>query len=118
MGLDRHALARPGRFLLDLFRPVRIGGALMAVTGRFVLLVLAGVLPVLLLSVASDAGGWALLGWVLLLVGVGIADLPPAASPRRVALARDLPGRIRLGETAHARLFVTNTGRRTLKAVV
>src|SRR4051812_46311348 len=90
----------------------------MAVTGRFVLLVLAGIVPVLLLSVASDAGGWALLGWLLLAVVLGLVDLAAAASPRSVSLARDLPGRIRLGETARSRLFVTNTGRRTLNALV
>src|SRR4051812_10249136 len=90
----------------------------MAVTGRFVLLVLAGIVPVLLLSVASDAGGWALLGWLLLAVVLGLVDLAAAASPRSVSLARDLPGRIRLGETEQARLLVTNTGRRTLRGIV
>ncbi|WP_210506711.1 DUF58 domain-containing protein [Naasia sp. SYSU D00057] len=90
----------------------------MAVTGRFVLLVLAGVVPVLLLSLATEAGGWALLGWLLLAVVLGVADLAAAASPRSVLLARDVPARIRLGETARARLFVTNTGSRTLRALV
>jgi uncharacterized protein (DUF58 family) len=33
-------------------------------------------------------------------------------------VARDLPSRIRLGETAPVRLFLTNTGTRTLRAVV
>src|SRR4051812_45478216 len=88
----------------------------MAVTGRFVLLVLAGVMPVLLLSIAADAGGWTLLAWLLLSILLGLIDLAAAASPREVALARDVPARIRLGETARARLFVTNTGRRALNA--
>src|SRR4051812_48535846 len=90
----------------------------MAITGRFVLLVLAGVVPVLLLSIAADAGGWTLLGWLLLSILLGLVDLAAAASPREVALARDVPARLRLGETARARLFVTNTGRRTLNALV
>ncbi|MCU1570387.1 MAG: hypothetical protein JWR33_1128 [Naasia sp.] len=90
----------------------------MAVTGRFVLLVLLGIVPVLGFSIASDAGGWALLGWLLLVCGIGLLDLAAAASPRHVALERDLPGRVRLGETTAARLLVTNTGRRLLHGLV
>ncbi|WP_210480656.1 DUF58 domain-containing protein [Naasia sp. SYSU D00948] len=89
----------------------------MAVTGRFVLLLLAGVVPVVWLGAAAGAGGWALLGWVALSVALGIVDLAAAASPRKVAVARDLPARIRLGETAQVRLLVSNTGTRTLRAV-
>ncbi|HEY8589435.1 MAG TPA: DUF58 domain-containing protein [Naasia sp.] len=90
----------------------------MAVTGRFVLLVGLGVLPVLALSILSDAGGWALLGWLMLCIVLGLLDLSLAASPRRVAIERDIPRRIRLGESATARLLVTNTGTRTMHAVV
>jgi uncharacterized protein (DUF58 family) len=90
----------------------------MAITGRFVLLVLVGVLPVVLLGITAGAAGWALLGWLLLVLALGLIDLLAAASPRQVAIGRELPGRIRLGETAQARLLITNTGRRTLRGIV
>ncbi|MCU1437178.1 MAG: hypothetical protein JWP66_265 [Naasia sp.] len=90
----------------------------MAVTGRFVLLVGLGVVPVLALSILADAGGWALLGWLLLCLLLGAVDLAAAASPRRVAIERSIPRRIRLGETATARLLLSNTGIRTLHALV
>ncbi|BDZ45993.1 lipoprotein [Naasia aerilata] len=49
---------------------------------------------------------------------LGVLDLALAASPRAVTITRELPGRIRLGESADAQLLLTNTGRRTLRAVV
>ncbi|GAA1840939.1 DUF58 domain-containing protein [Agromyces salentinus] len=91
----------------------------MAVTGRFVLLVALGVVPVVLAGLtAADAAWLALLGWLALSVGLGAIDLSLAASPRRVALVRDLPPRVRLGETVVSKLTVTNTGERMLRAVV
>ena len=69
----------------------------MAITGRFVLLVLVGVIPVVALGAAFGAGGWTLLGWLVFVVLLGVLDLAAAASPRQVAIARDLPSRIRLG---------------------
>ena len=46
------------------------------------------------------------------------ADVALAASPRRLRVARSLPGAIMLGETAIATLTVTNTGPRTAMAEV
>lgn len=90
----------------------------MAVSGRFVLLVLLGILPVLGFSLLGGAGAWALLGWLLLCTGIGLLDLAAAASPRRVTVTRDLPARVRLGETVPVRLLVANTGSRTLRGIV
>jgi len=90
----------------------------MAVSGRFVLLVFLGIIPVLGFSLLGGAGAWALLGWLLLCVGFGLLDLAAAASPRRVAVTRELPARVRLGETVPVRLLVANTGSRTLRGIV
>jgi uncharacterized protein (DUF58 family) len=90
----------------------------MTVTGRFTLLVALGVVPVVLLGADAGAAWAALLGWLGLALGLGVLDLSLAASPRRVALERELPDRLRLGETAVSELVVRNLGRRRLRAVV
>jgi uncharacterized protein (DUF58 family) len=91
----------------------------MTVTGRFVLLVALGVVPVVLLGGADQATAWAaLVGWLALVIGLGAVDLSLAASPRRVGLARETPERLRLGETATSVLRVRNLGPRMLRAAV
>jgi uncharacterized protein (DUF58 family) len=90
----------------------------MTVTGRFTLLVAVGVVPVVLLGSAPGTAWAALLGWLGLALGLGALDLSLAASPRRVALERELPDRLRLGETAVSELVVRNLGTRRLRAVV
>jgi uncharacterized protein (DUF58 family) len=90
----------------------------VTVSGRFVLLVLLGAIPVLVLGIAADAGGLTLLGWLLLCLVVGSLDLVAAASPRAVSLTRSLPGRVRLGESVEAVLEITNLGSRTLRGRV
>jgi uncharacterized protein (DUF58 family) len=85
----------------------------MAVSGWFVLLVAFGVLPIVVSGEPLAFAVW--LGVVVLVTAV---DLLIAGSPRRVTLARELPERIRLGETAHSRLLLTNTGSRTVRGIV
>ncbi|QTX05235.1 DUF58 domain-containing protein [Agromyces archimandritae] len=87
----------------------------MAVTGWFVALVAAGVVPLVL---AGDAAWPVLALWLVLTALIGGIDLALAASPRRLALERKLPERVRLGEPARAELVVANLGRRMLRAVV
>jgi uncharacterized protein (DUF58 family) len=87
----------------------------MAVTGRFVALLALGALPVVLFGAEPAAGGTLLAAWLVGCVLLGVLDLCLAGSPRAVALERDLPGRLRLGETATSLLYVTNRGRRTLR---
>jgi len=85
----------------------------MAFSGWFVLLVALGVLPL----VALGDPGW--LGvWLIFVTLVGAGDLVLAASPRAVNLARELPAKLRLGETAKTTLLVTNLGKRRLRGVV
>ncbi|MCG2622742.1 DUF58 domain-containing protein [Arthrobacter sp. I2-34] len=85
----------------------------MALTGRFILLALAGVIPLLLFPSGTTA-----LWWVLLLAAVLGTDLLLAASPRRVIVRRTVPANVRLGQDCAAVLELTNTGRRTLRARV
>jgi uncharacterized protein (DUF58 family) len=85
----------------------------MAVSGRFVLLVLLGVVPVLLLP------NW---GTVLLvaaaLAALAAVDLLLAASPRRVRVLRSEPGNVTLHAGVDAVLKVQNDGGRRLRGVI
>jgi len=85
----------------------------MAVSGRFVVLVALGIVPV----VAFDDPA-ALYIWVGFVVLLAVADLLLAASPRRITLERVLPGPVRLGERVESTLYLTNTGRRRMRAIV
>ncbi|TAL44516.1 MAG: DUF11 domain-containing protein, partial [Salinibacterium sp.] len=85
----------------------------MAVSGWFVLLVGLGVVPLV-------ATGQAIVFWLWLaaVAVITIIDLAFAGSPRQVVLRRELPRRVRLGETVASTLLVTNTGRRTIRGLV
>lgn len=85
----------------------------MALSGWFVLLVALGILPVVVLG----DPGW-LLAWLLFAAGVGAVDLILAGSPRQLVLERELPQRVRLGETVPSTLFLANTGRRRVHGIV
>ncbi|WDF32431.1 DUF58 domain-containing protein [Arthrobacter agilis] len=85
----------------------------MVITGRFVLLALLGVLPVVLFP-----GATSLLTWAALLVVLTVADVGLAASPRRVGVLRTLPDSVRLGEQCSSELVVRNDTTRRLRATV
>lgn len=85
----------------------------MVISGWFVALVLAGAVPIVLL----DNPGF-LLVWLLLVAVLTTIDLLIAGSPRQVQLAREVPLRVRLGETVVATLTVHNTGTRTIRGIV
>jgi uncharacterized protein (DUF58 family) len=87
----------------------------MAVTGRFVVLLALGAVPVVLFGADPAQGAVLLVAWLAGCVLLGVLDLCLAGSPRAVALERDLPGRLRLGETVTSLLYVTNRGRRMLR---
>lgn len=84
----------------------------MAISGWFVLLVLAGAVP---LVITGD--GAVLAWWLLGALALGLVDLALAGSPRRLDVQRDVPGRVRLGESAAATLLITNRGRRTVRGI-
>jgi len=85
----------------------------MAISGRLVALVALGIVPVV---VFDDPA--ALYAWLGFVAFVAVADLLLAASPRRVALERVLPGPVRLGERVESTLYLTNSGRRRMRAIV
>jgi uncharacterized protein (DUF58 family) len=85
----------------------------MALSGWFVGLLALGVVPIVLLGNAAALAGW--VGFVVLLAAL---DLLLAASARAVKIGRDLPARVRLGETVHAEVIITNVGRRTIRGMV
>ncbi|PTL73366.1 DUF58 domain-containing protein [Rathayibacter caricis DSM 15933] len=90
----------------------------MHLTGRSVLVLLVGLVPVVLLGGSAQAAVVVLALWLLawcVLVGI---DLLVAGSPRAIVLERSVPDRVRLGERAEAELLITNTGRRRITGVV
>ncbi len=85
----------------------------MAVTGRLPLLLLLGVVAVVLQPTRQMV-----LAWVGLGLALTVVDLALAVSPKRLLLEREAADQVRLGAAGSASLLVTNTGRRTVRAVV
>ncbi len=85
----------------------------MAVSGWFVAFLALGIVPLVLLN-----DPWVGAAWVLLVVVVGAVDAMLAGSPRRLRLSRELPGRIRLGESTSSTLLLTNAGSRPVRGIV
>ena len=90
----------------------------MTLSGRFVLLVALGIVPIVLFGPDLKAATGVLALWLLFVLLLGGIDLALAASPRAVTVERMLPTRVRLGESVTSELFLTNTGHRRLVAVV
>ncbi|AEG45078.1 DUF58 domain-containing protein [Isoptericola variabilis] len=85
----------------------------MALTRRAVWLAAAGIVPVLLVPSAGTVVVWAVLVAVLCAVDVALA-----ASPREVAVRRDVPASVRLGTPTASALVLTNRSGRRLRARV
>jgi uncharacterized protein (DUF58 family) len=85
----------------------------VALTGRFVILLAVGALPILLIEQV-----WVLYAWVVLVVVITAIDLALAASPRKVRITRNLPDRVRLGETVRADVIIMNLGSRAIHGLV
>jgi len=85
----------------------------VAFSGWFVALVALGVLPIVITG--EPAVFWL---WLLFVALVTTVDLLIAGSPRKVTLSRDLPGRVRLGETVQSTLFLANSGSRRIRGIV
>jgi uncharacterized protein (DUF58 family) len=90
----------------------------MALTGRFAILVALGAVPLVLLGDSAAAAWGVVAGWVALCALLAAVDVWLAASPRTLSLTRELPVRVRLGESVESRLLVGNQGGRMLRAVV
>ena len=85
----------------------------MALSGWFVALLALGIVPIVYFD-----DPLALAGWLAVVLVVSVIDLLFAGSPRQVVLAREVGERVRLGETTAATLYLTNTGRRTVRGVI
>ncbi len=85
----------------------------MVISGWFIALLLAGAVPIVLLESPV-----LLLFWLLLVVILTTIDLLIAGSPRRVQLTREVPLRVRLGESVVATLIVQNTGTRAIRGII
>lgn len=85
----------------------------MAVSGWFVLLVAAGGIPIIATGQPAVLGAW-----LLVVIIVGAIDLALAGSPRALVGSRELPAKVRLGETVTSTLLLRNVGRRTVRAIV
>jgi uncharacterized protein (DUF58 family) len=90
----------------------------MALTGRLALLVAVGAVPLVLLGNTLGAAWGVLAAWLVLCALLAALDVWLAASPRTLTLARELPARLRLGESVPSQLLVGNQGRRMLRATV
>ncbi len=85
----------------------------MTVSGRFVALLVLGVVPVVLWD-----GVPGLLFWLAVVAVLTAVDLALAGSPRGLRFERAAPARVRLGETVESTLLVTNLGRRRVRGVL
>lgn len=85
----------------------------MAISGWLVLLVAVGIVPLVVFDSAL-----AFLWWMVLVVVLVVVDLLLAGSPRTLRLGRELPSRVRLGESVPSTLYLTNPSRRAVRAVV
>lgn len=85
----------------------------MAITWRAAALTAVGLVAVAIVPVPGTVLVWAVLVALLCVLDAGLA-----ASPREVALRREVTGPVRLRETSRSRLLVTQQGRRRLRAIV
>ncbi len=85
----------------------------MVISGWFIALLTAGVVPIVL----TNDPAWVAY-WLAIAVALAIADVFIAGSPRRVRLSREVPVRVRLGETVVTTLTIENTGARTIHGIV
>ena len=85
----------------------------MAISGRFFLLALLAVVPIIAVPLAAT---W-LLALVVLLLVLAV-DLSLAASPRRLAVRREIPTGVRLAEGTTAVLRLANESSRLLRGQV
>jgi uncharacterized protein (DUF58 family) len=85
----------------------------MAISGWFVALVAVGVIPIVVTGQPI-----VLVLWLGAAIALGCLDLLIAGSPRALRLERDLPARVRLGETVTSTVFLLNPGARVVRAIV
>lgn len=90
----------------------------MVITGWFVALLVAGVVPVVAVGADPARSFAVLLGWIVGSLVLLAVDVALAGSPRRLGVVRSLPDRVRLGEEATSEILLTNRGGRGVRALV
>jgi len=85
----------------------------MAISGWFVLVLAVGAVPLIAIG-----EWWVLPAWIACCLLLGALDLLLAASPRAVRVDREVPARVRLGDSVRATVRIQNAGRRTMRALV
>jgi uncharacterized protein (DUF58 family) len=90
----------------------------MVVTGWFVALLVAGVVPVVAVGADPARSFTVLLCWIVGCIVLLSVDVALAGSPRRLGITRKLPDRVRLGEEAASEILLTNRGGRVVRGVV
>lgn len=90
----------------------------MVVTGRFVLLVALGIVPVVIAGTVGVSAWGTLAAWLAGCVVLLAIDIAIAASPRALHVERVSVPKTRLGTPVPARLFLTNRGSRQLRGLV
>ena len=90
----------------------------MFVTARLPLLVAAGAVPVVLLSLAGVDAWIAAGAWLLLCIAVPLVDAVAAPDPGDLRVERSLPSRARLGTPVATDLTLRNTGSRRIRGRV
>ncbi|WP_213814311.1 DUF58 domain-containing protein [Glaciihabitans sp. dw_435] len=85
----------------------------MAVSGWFVALVALGVVPLIVLDQPV-----VLVAWLILVILLTTLDLVLAGTPRGLRFTRELPARVRLGESVASRLLISNAGSRRVSGIV
>ena len=90
----------------------------MILTGRFAVVVGAGIVPLVVLGLLG-APPWAVLGgWLALCVLLLCLDVWLTASVTSATVSRRVPARARLGEPVPVSIAVHNHGRRTLRVLL
>ncbi|GAB3600941.1 DUF58 domain-containing protein [Microbacterium tumbae] len=90
----------------------------MFLTGRFPILLAAGAIPLVALSMTGIEPYAVIGGWLALCVLLLVIDVVLAASARDVVVTRRVPRRARLGEPVPVSVALHNTGARTLHAII
>ena len=90
----------------------------MFVSGRLVVLVALGAIPVALLAGAGVSPWLTLCSWLLLCALLVLVDVLRAASIGALRVSREVPGRVRLGERTSASVAVHNLGTRRLRGLL
>ncbi|MDR6866353.1 uncharacterized protein (DUF58 family) [Microbacterium resistens] len=90
----------------------------MFLSGRLVLLVALGVVPVVLLTSAGTSPWITLPLWLLACTLLVVLDVLLAASIARLRITRDVPARVRLGERTEVAVAVHNIGARRLRGLL